>query len=126
MCVCVCVSRFNCCCCPFSGYLEYVKAVNKGLQTISKEQQEMVDSPLLLRGPAGLLKAEQKHPLCWGLLAYCGEEHPPPEECPIGILTYHRKGTGQNISELMRSSKLLWQQILEKYPSLQALPISNE
>lgn len=112
-----------------SGYLEYVRAIRRGLGTISKEHKEEDTTSLQLRGPAGLFKAEQKHPLCWGLLAYCQEnkiENDLISNCPVDILTYHRKGNGQNISELMITSQRLWQQILQKYPNLRDLPISNE
>lgn len=106
-------------------YLIYVKAIHKGLQIISNEYGDNKSLPL--RGPAGLFKNEKKHPLCWGLLDYCQKnKNNLTSECPINILTYHRKGHGQNISKLIISTKRLYHQFYQKYPNLQYLPLSNE
>lgn len=102
-----------------------MKAIRKGLESISDEYKD--SKALTLRGPAGLFKAEEKHPLCWSLLAYCEKtKNNITSECPINVLTYHRKGNGQNITKLIASTKRLYHQIYQKYPNLKHLPLSNE
>ncbi|ALC39744.1 CG6201 [Drosophila busckii] len=105
------------------SYLEYVQAVRRGLsqgsvRRKSRRQQHYRE----LRGPAGLFKAEQRHPLCWRLLELCEAQI---SKCPIDILSYHRKGEDGSAAGIVNASLLLLQRIYEDYPQLKQLPVSN-
>ncbi|XP_060644750.1 alpha-L-iduronidase [Drosophila nasuta] len=107
------------------SYLEYVQAVRRGLSKAggrrkSKRQQQLYRA---LRGPAGLFKAEQRHPLCWQLLEVCNEQL---AKCPIDILTYHRKGIDGSATEILNGSLALLAKIYHDYPQLQQLPVAND
>lgn len=78
---------------------------------------------LPLRGPAGLFKSQIKHPLCWSVLKFCNTYI---ESCPIDVLTYHRKGTGENATDVINNSENFLKILYEKYPQLHKLPIANE
>lgn len=75
-----------------------------------------------LRGPAGLFKDEKKHKLCWGVLESCNKN---PEKCPIDIITFHRKGNGNDAAEILNGSLDLIQEFSQKFPNLTALKYSN-
>ncbi|KAL9927946.1 alpha-L-iduronidase isoform 2-T4 [Glossina fuscipes fuscipes] len=98
-------------------YLEYAFALRRGLDKAGQNLR------FVLRGPAGLFKTPQKHPLCWGLLQFCDTNI---STCPIDIITYHRKGINENGAELIEDSKNLWSNIYMKFPTLAQLPISND
>lgn len=102
-------------------YLTYVQSIRLGLKVAGERPENNLYFPL--RGPAGLFKSQIKHPLCWSVLDFCNTY---VENCPFDVLTYHRKGTGDNASEVVNNSKVLLQKIYEKYPNLMQLPISNE
>ncbi|EDW03800.1 GH11437 [Drosophila grimshawi] len=107
------------------SYLEYVQAVRRGLSKAggrrkSKRQQQLYRA---LRGPAGLFKSEERHPLCWQLLDVCNQEL---AKCPIDILTYHRKGLDGSATEILNGSLVLLSNIYQDYPQLQHLPVAND
>lgn len=76
---------------------------------------------LSLRGPAGLFKSKEKHKLCWGLLNKCNTNI---SECPIDVLTFHRKGQ-QSYNDIIIKTKQLLNIIYEDYKHLNELPFAN-
>lgn len=74
-----------------------------------------------LRGPAGLFKSIEHHPLCWGILKNCNEDI---ESCPLDILTFHRKGQ-TTVEDILSETIDLLNGIYEKYPNLRNLPYEN-
>lgn len=102
-------------------YLTYIHSINVGLKIAGTRSEKSLHLPL--RGPAGLFKSISNHTLCWSILDYCNKYL---ENCPIEVLTYHRKGSGENASVVLNNSKLLLAKIYKKYPNLQKLKISNE
>jgi L-iduronidase len=75
-----------------------------------------------LRGPAGLFKDEEKHPLCWSTLENCNAN---PRKCPIDIITFHRKGNGNAAEEILNGSLDLLNEFAQKYPNLTGFKYSN-
>lgn len=104
----------------FTNYKKYVYDLAAGLETISSDKNI---SKLLLRGPAGLFKQIEKHPLCWGLLNECNANI---NNCPLDIITYHRKGNGMlNVDDIIIDTKELFEMFREKYPKLMTKKFSN-
>lgn len=77
--------------------------------------------PFQLRGPAGLFKTKDNHPLCWGILSECNKN---VSICPIDIITFHRKGLGQ-AEEVLDGAIELLSDIFNKFPSLNQMQYSN-
>ena len=103
-----------------SEYNDYVRGIKDGIE--AAERQFNLTDEIKLRGPAGLFKDEAKHQLCWGVLESCNEE---PEECPIDVITYHRKGNGLVAEEILNGSLDLLETISQKFPNLTTFRISN-
>ncbi|XP_002074298.3 alpha-L-iduronidase [Drosophila willistoni] len=107
-------------------YLEYVQAVRRGLSKAGYGSRRKVhQQPMYraLRGPAGLFKAHNRHPRCWQLLEMCNQDL---VQCPIDILTYHRKGLTGTAEDILNGSLALLSQIYEDYPKLEELPVAND
>ncbi|XP_052853276.1 alpha-L-iduronidase [Drosophila gunungcola] len=109
------------------SYLDYVQAVRRGLSKAGnpdtqdgKHQLPMYRS---LRGPAGLFKDPNNHPLCWKLLEHCSQR---VVYCPIDVLTFHRKGVEGTATEIVNGSLSLMAKIYEEYPNLKLLPVAND
>lgn len=75
-----------------------------------------------LRGPAGLFKDTQRHPFCWGVLESCNNN---TKSCPIDIISFHRKGNGNEASEIVQGSLELIKEFSSKFPKLSHLKLSN-
>ncbi|XP_067625119.1 alpha-L-iduronidase isoform X2 [Eurosta solidaginis] len=102
------------------GFLKYVTALRKGLTTAGHRLNSSLH--FTLRGPAGLFKLENKHPLCWALLQICNSKI---DQCPIDVLTYHRKGQGL-ATDVLESSRQFLEKAYEKYANIRSIPISND
>ncbi|XP_073824978.1 alpha-L-iduronidase [Musca autumnalis] len=102
-------------------YLIYINSVKHGLIRAGDRPTNSLNIPL--RGPAGLFKNRSRHPLCWGVLDYCNMNI---AECPINILTFHRKGTGTNATVILNESERLLTEIYNDFPHLQQLVFSND
>lgn len=76
---------------------------------------------LKLYGPAGLFKQFDKHELCWGMLHRCNANI---HECPIDVITYHRKGI-HSANDILESTHKLIESISKMYPKLSHLPYAN-
>lgn len=99
-----------------ADYLEYIHRIKRGLKAANPEHS------LKLRGPAGLFKDSQKHPLCWGVLEYCNNR---TKACPIDIVTFHRKGNGNEASEIVDESLDLIKEFSTRFPNLSHFKFSN-
>lgn len=75
-----------------------------------------------LRGPAGLFKDSDKHKFCWSVLENCNYNI---SSCPVDILTFHRKGDGNNANEIIESTLNLLKEIRTKFPKLSKIKFSN-
>ncbi|PSN39547.1 Alpha-L-iduronidase [Blattella germanica] len=73
------------------------------------------------RGPAGLFKAPEKHPLCWGLLEYCSNS----TTCPLDFISFHKKGGGSSKAILEQDLELALN-ISRRYPTLQGISLVND
>ncbi|XP_039951538.1 alpha-L-iduronidase isoform X2 [Bactrocera neohumeralis] len=102
------------------GFIEYAMALRKGIKSAGHMSNKPLD--LTLRGPAGLFKSKKNHPLCWSLIKNCNDQI---NDCPINVLTYHRKGQGLATEVLEASSKLL-KNIYANYYNINMLPVSND
>lgn len=102
-------------------YFSYVNASASGLRDAFLRSYDL-DSIPKLTGPAGLLKNQQEHPLCWGLLERCDRIE---NTCPIQYISFHRKGNG-SVNQLLNDTILLMDEIYMKYPNLRHLPLANE
>ncbi|KAH8335894.1 hypothetical protein KR074_001894 [Drosophila pseudoananassae] len=109
------------------SFLDYVQALRRGLSKAgSLETHEGKLQPptyRALRGPAGLFKSVQNHPLCWKLLDECNKK---VKYCPIDVLTFHRKGVNGTATEIINGSLALMAKIYEEYPNLKTLPVAND
>ncbi|KAH8276397.1 hypothetical protein KR018_000286 [Drosophila ironensis] len=109
------------------SYLDYVQAVRRGLSKAGnlepQEGKHQLPTYRALRGPAGLFKTRQNHPLCWKLLEECNRK---VRYCPIDIITFHRKGLEGTATEIVNGSLSLMAQIYEEYPNLTTLPVAND
>ncbi|XP_020807014.1 alpha-L-iduronidase [Drosophila serrata] len=109
------------------SYLDYVQAVRQGLSKAGNldTYEGKVQLPMYraLRGPAGLFKSSDTHPLCWKLLEQCNKK---VVYCPIDILTFHRKGIDGTATEIVNGSLSLMAKIYEDYPNLKSMPVAND
>nr|XP_016924337.1 alpha-L-iduronidase [Drosophila suzukii] len=109
------------------SYLDYVQAVRRGLSKAGNvdAQDGKLQLPMYrsLRGPAGLFKDPNNHPLCWKLLELCSQR---VVYCPIDVLTFHRKGVEGTATEIVNGSLSLMAKIYEEYPNLKQLPVAND
>lgn len=101
-------------------YHDYVHGIRNGLKAV--ERQFSLNNVLKLRGPAGLFKDLKKHPLCWGVLENCNKNL---SLCPIDVITFHRKGNGNDADEILNGSLDLLKRFSQKFPSLALLKYSN-
>lgn len=102
----------------FTEYLKYAKDVSLALKSFNREPYNL---NLKLQGPAGLFKKQDHHALCWGLLNYCNSNI---NECPIDVITYHRKGF-YSYKDILKNTELLIRDISRLYPNLFRLPYAN-
>lgn len=75
-----------------------------------------------MRGPAGLFKETERHPFCWGVLDDCNRN---PIKCPVDIITFHRKGNGNDAKEILDGSLQLLDNLNSKYINLTSFKFSN-
>lgn len=97
-----------------------MNGIKKGFKTA--ERQFGLDNVLKLRGPAGLFKNEKKHQFCWNILKKCNDK---VKTCPIDIITFHRKGNGNNAKEILDGSFDLLKTFADKFPKLATFEYSN-
>lgn len=76
----------------------------------------------MFRGPAGLFKDINRHPKCWGVLDDCNRN---PNKCSVDVITFHRKGLGNNAKEIVDGSLELLENFNEKFPNLTNFRFSN-
>lgn len=93
--------------------------VRSGLDAASRRMRPEMRIPL--RGPAGLFKSLDKHPLCWGLLNQCNANI---SRCPIDVTTFHRKGINSSTEILTETIELL-NKFHDIYPNLNEMPFAN-
>lgn len=99
--------------------MDYATGVADGLRAAARRTNPVVRFEL--RGPAGLFKSIEKHEFCWGLLNYCNLNL---TQCPIDVITFHRKGIDSANDILINSIGLL--DTFDKiYPNLKQLPYAN-
>lgn len=99
-------------------YFDYATGISRALKSMASEPYNMT---LKLQGPAGLFKQFDKHELCWGMLHRCNANI---RECPIDILTYHRKGV-TSANDILDNTLKLVETISKLYPKLSHLPYAN-
>ncbi|XP_069684325.1 alpha-L-iduronidase isoform X2 [Periplaneta americana] len=95
-------------------YLQYFTACSSGLQDAGRGQ-------LHLGGPAGLFKAREKHPLCWGLLEHCADQ----TTCPLDFISFHKKGDGSGTAIVDQGLQLA-RNISEMFPALRGIALAND
>lgn len=100
--------------------MSYVNGIANGLK--ATERKYSLNKTLRLRGPAGLFKDEVHHPFCWKLLENCNSNL---SKCPIDLITFHRKGNGNNAQEIVTGSEDLMEEIYKKFPNLKDFKFSN-
>uniref|UniRef100_A0AAG5DKV8 Alpha-L-iduronidase n=1 Tax=Anopheles atroparvus TaxID=41427 RepID=A0AAG5DKV8_ANOAO len=108
------------------GYLAYVNAIRLGLDAISAElTSKYADAKhrFDLYGPAGLFKAEEHHPFCWGIVKLCSAD---PTRCPIDTITFHRKGSGRWASEVVDGGRQLMAEISARFANIRWLKFAND
>lgn len=103
-----------------TGYEDYINGIKSGIRAV--ERQFGMNNMIKLRGPAGLFKDEKKHQLCWGVMSKCNDD---VEKCPIDIITFHRKGNGNNAAEILNGSLDLLETFNQKFPNLTSFKYSN-
>lgn len=103
-----------------TDYDNYIYGIKNGIK--AAERQFSLSNVLKLRGPAGLFKDAQKHKLCWGVLEDCNRNM---STCPIDIITFHRKGNGNDAGEILNGSLNLLKTLSQKFPNLASLKYSN-
>lgn len=69
-----------------------------------------------------MFKDEKKHPFCWSILKSCNKN---PLKCPIDIITFHRKGNGNDAAEILNGSLDLIKEFSQKFPNLTSMKYSN-
>jgi L-iduronidase len=97
-----------------------VAGIKEGIR--AAERQYSLENAIKLRGPAGLFKDKQKHKFCWGLLDTCNEDL---AKCPIDVITFHRKGDGNNAREILDGSLDLLDEFSRDFPNLKDMKYSN-
>lgn len=97
-----------------AGYLQYFEACSAGLQAAGH-------GILHLGGPAGLFKAQEKHPLCWGLLQHCSNH----TACSLDFISFHKKGNS-SIAAILEKGLQLVHGISAMFPSLTGTAFANE
>lgn len=102
-----------------SEYMMYATGIADGLRAAARRTTPRLT--FTLRGPAGLFKSMEKHKLCWGLLNYCDLNL---TQCPIDIITYHRKGI-EGPSNILIDSIQLLSTIHKLHPNLKNVSYSN-
>ncbi|XP_061396143.1 alpha-L-iduronidase [Musca vetustissima] len=102
-------------------YVIYANSIKQGLIRAGARPTNSLHIPL--RGPAGLFKKRSHHPICWGILEHCNANI---DECPIDILTFHRKGSSPNASVILDESVHLLSDIYKAFPNIQQLLFSND
>jgi L-iduronidase len=103
-----------------AGYQDYLVGLKEGIK--AAERQFSLTNVVKLRGPAGLFKDEKKHKFCWGVLQDCNKN---VEKCPIDIITFHRKGDGNDAQEILNGSLNLLEEFSTKFPNLKNFKYSN-
>lgn len=103
-----------------TGYDDYITGISEGIK--AAERQFSLNQTLKLSGPAGLFKDEKKHPFCWGVLQKCNSN---PDKCPIDVITFHRKGNGNDAEEILNGSIDLLKAFARKFPNLATFKYSN-
>lgn len=103
----------------FLDYFNYVHGIKEGLKAANRQYSNIT---LKLRGPAGLFKNSQNHPFCWGLLEKCNKNL---KSCPIDLITFHRKGSGNDAKEILDGSLDLIKEFSQKFPHLNDMKVSN-
>lgn len=103
-----------------TGYDDYITGISEGIK--AAERQFSLNQTLKLSGPAGLFKDEKKHPFCWGVLQKCNSN---PDKCPIDVITFHRKGNGNDAEEILNGSIDLLKVFARKFPNLATFKYSN-
>lgn len=99
--------------------MKYAVGVSEGLKAASRRTKPTIR--FQLHGPAGMFKAIEKHPLCWGLLDACNSNI---TQCPIDFISFHRKGHNDPsiiVSDTMR----LITEIHRLYPNIAHMPYAN-
>ena len=96
-----------------------MKSISRGLKAASRHVHGY---NFYLMGPAGLFKAEDKHPFCWSILKLCNEDI---KKCPLKGLTFHKKGSGKRADEIINGGIDLIAEILKRFPNLKGLKFSN-
>lgn len=104
----------------FTGFNEYVDGISAGIK--AAERQYSLHKQIKLRGPAGLFKDESKHPFCWGVLERCNNDL---EKCPIDVITFHRKGNGNEAEEIINGSFDLLRSFQQQFPNLTEMKFAN-
>lgn len=99
-------------------YFEYAKGISRALKLAATSQHNMT---LKLSGPAGLFKQADKHELCWGMLHRCNANI---FECPIDVITYHRKGV-TSANDILENTIELIEKMTSMFPKLLHLPYAN-
>lgn len=69
-----------------------------------------------------MFKDPKKHQLCWSVLRNCNKNLP---KCPIDIITFHRKGNGNDAEEILNGSLDLLKEFSRKFQNLTTLKYSN-
>lgn len=87
----------------------------------AKDERYTTNNRFRLHGPAGLFKQFDKHELCWGMLHRCNAN---VHECPIDVITYHRKGVN-SANDIIENTQKLIESISKMYPNLSHLPYAN-
>ena len=100
-----------------------MKSLRQGITRAGRRNAPSTDLHFPLRGPAGLFKSKEKHPLCWHILEFCNVNL---KQCPLEVLTYHRKGNSYFDNEVINGSRTLLQNIYADMPQLRELQIANE
>uniref|UniRef100_A0A1B0CL83 Putative alpha-l-iduronidase corethrella appendiculata n=1 Tax=Lutzomyia longipalpis TaxID=7200 RepID=A0A1B0CL83_LUTLO len=97
-------------------FIDYVTSIREGMNEIRKISPEI---DLKLRGPAGLFHQREVHKLCYGFLEYCTSN-----SCPIGIFTFHRKGSGK-AREILTGGIELLRNLTREFPWIAHMEVSN-
>lgn len=103
-----------------TDYQDYISGIRAGLNRVSHDFS--LKKKLKLRGPAGLFRDNNKHKFCWNVLENCNAN---VSSCPVDIITFHRKGNGNEANEIIDGSLELLQALTLKFPNLSEMKFSN-